>query len=415
MKITGLITEYNPFHNGHLYHMVKSKEITGADYCIVLMSGSFVQRGEPAVYDKYLRTSMALQSGADLVLEMPAAFSTASAREFASYAAALFTSLGAVDSICFGSECGSMEPLLKNAAFLLKEPEEYSTHLKEYLKSGMTFPQAREKALLPYSGLVDTDVLSSPNNILGTEYCKAVLERHSPLSLYTIKREGNSYHDCSTDGKYGSATAIRQVLSKKGDITSVRHLIPPNLWEAMMQESPLFLNDFSSALNYQIWTEQTAKILGSAPATLEGIADMTTELASRIQNSLPGDTTGNTFEERIQSLKSRDITYTRVSRALLHLLLHMQTSETEEYKQAGYALYARVLGFKKESAPLLSILKESSTLPLITKLADAPKLLSPLGLKMLNQEIAASHLYQSVKREKGCAFKNEYTQPLTII
>lgn len=409
MKITGLITEYNPFHNGHLYHMEKSKELTGADYCIALMSGSFVQRGAPAVYDKYLRTSMALRAGADLVLEMPVAFSTASAREFAAYAIALFTALGAVDSICFGSECGVMSPLLKNAAFLSAEPEDYSVLLKDYLKAGMTFPEARQKALLSFGGQADLDAIRSPNNILGTEYCLAARLQHSPISLYTVKREGNGYHDRSAAGELLSAAAIRKALLTQTDLSVVKHMVPPYVWEIMMNETPVFANDFSSALNYKIWSEPTA---------MEQIADMTPELASRIRRDALA---ARTFEERIQELKSRQITYTRVSRALLHLLLNMTAADTECFKQAGYAPYARVLGFRKESAPLLTYLKADSSIPLITKLADAPKLLSPIALMMLKQEIAASHLYQIVRndalhlKEKDCGFKNEYSQPIIII
>lgn len=414
MKITGLITEYNPFHNGHLYHMIKSKEITGADYCIVLMSGSFVQRGAPAVYDKYLRTAMALRAGADLVIEMPVAFSTASAREFAAYSAALFTALNA-DSICFGSECGHIGPLLENACFLLHEPAEYSLQLKEYLKSGMTFPKARQEALIPYSGQVDLSVLNSPNNILGTEYCRAFLALQSPVSLYTIKREGSGYHDSSTEGVFGSATAIRQALQHKTGLSAVRHLVPPYVWEIITREMPILTDDLSSALNYRIWLEQTQVPPEAVGSKLEGIADMTPELASRIRNSTLEPLLNNTFEERIQSLKSRQITYTRVSRALIHLLLNMQASDTDSFKHAGYAPYARILGFKRESAPLLKRLKTASSIPLITKLADAPKLLSPTAQKMLHQEIAASHLYQTIRKEKGCGFKNEYTQPIIIL
>lgn len=425
MKITGLITEYNPFHNGHLYHMEKSKELTGADYCIVLMSGSFVQRGAPAVYDKYFRTSMALQAGADLVLEMPVSFSTASAKEFAAYAVALFTALGAVDNICFGSECGVMAPLLKNAAFLSAEPEEYSVLLKKYLKDGMTFPEARQKALRSFEEQADLDVLRSPNNILGTEYCLAAHLLHSPISLHTIKREGNGYHDSSTAGELLSAAAIRKALSTQSGLSAVRHMVPPYVWEIMVRETPVFLNDFSAALNYRIWEAQTieaAKTVTDRSTEhtfpMEEFADMTPELASRI---LKDALVSRSFEERIQELKSRQITYTRVSRALLHLLLNITAADTDHFKQIGYAPYARVLGFRKEAAPLLSCLKAESSIPLITKLADAPKLLSPDALMMLKQEIAASHLYQMVRnsapalKEKDCAFKNEYTQPIIIL
>ncbi|MEF9954087.1 MAG: nucleotidyltransferase [Clostridium sp.] len=402
MKITGLITEYNPFHNGHLYHIEKSKEETGADYCIALMSGSFVQRGAPAVYDKYIRTSMALQSGADLVIEMPVAFSTASAKEFSTYAIALFTALGAVDSVCFGSECGLIEPLKNMAHFLLHEPAEYSLLLKNLLKNGMTFPESRNKALLSYPESTYSEFLNAPNNILGIEYCKAAEERSSPLSLYTIKRQGSDYHSCSTEGTLGSATAIREVLLQKQERSIIKPLVPAGVFKQIEQEIPVFLNDFSSMLNYRIWME---------PVT-DSIADMTSELASRIQKDAWAC---STFEERIQTVKSRQITYTRVSRALLHLLLNIHSAEIDSFKGIGYAPYARILGFKKGAEPLLAKLKAESSIPLITKLADASDSLSTDALMMLNQEISASHLYQIIRTKKGGAFKNEYTQPILII
>ncbi len=143
MHVTGIIAEYNPLHNGHAYQLRMARERTGADYCVVAMSGDFVQRGAPAIFDKYVRARMALLSGADLVLEMPAVFSTGSAEDFAACGTALLDSLGVVDRLCFGSECGAVEPLMKIAEILLEEPETYRKTLTESLKTGLTFPRAR--------------------------------------------------------------------------------------------------------------------------------------------------------------------------------------------------------------------------------------------------------------------------------
>ena len=210
MKIVGLITEYNPFHAGHLYHMQQARELTGADYCVVLMSGSFVQRGEPAIFDKYLRTKTALLAGADLVLEIPAAFSTASAHEFAAYGVALLSAIG-VDAVVFGSECGQIE-ILKQAAYALNhESAEFQERLRKGLKAGLTYPQARAKAL----EMEDTwaSVLSSPNNILGIEYLRAAEDLHSPMEFYTISRKGSGYHeDTLADANFPSASAIRGII-----------------------------------------------------------------------------------------------------------------------------------------------------------------------------------------------------------
>lgn len=425
MKIVGLITEYNPFHNGHLYHIKKSKELTGADYCIALMSGSYVQRGAPAIYDKYVRTSMALSSGADLVLEMPVAFSTASAREFATYGVALFTALGAVDSVCFGSECGDIAPLSRIAGLLADEPEEFSRTLKQCLKQGMTYPEARHQALLSSLSPDEQAVLASPNNILGIEYIRAGMALGSPLRFHTIRREGQAYHDTAVlsgignpDRCLASASAIRRIVASgqnppgpsaspdlPGSLETVTadalsSMVPACVHRMITREQPVFSDDFSSILNYRIlkgdWTD---------------IADLTPELDARIRKSALSPVS---FEERIQELKTRQLTYTRVSRALLHLILNLHESDVGLYKENGYALYARVLGFRKDSLPLLSSLKRSSVVPLITKLADAGKLLDGTALSMLGQEIEAAHIYQMIRASKGGTFRNEYTQGVIV-
>lgn len=410
MHVTGLITEYNPFHNGHLFHLKKARETTGADYTAVVMSGSFVQRGAPAVFDKYSRTWAALLSGADLVFEMPAPFSTASAREFASYAVALFTALGAVDSICFGSECGEIEPILRAAHLLNEESEHFKKRLQDFLKEGKTFPEARSAALAE-EGAEEAKLLSSPNNILGVEYCQAVLRQRSPLSCFTIKREGNGYHDPSLDGVLGSALAVRQALQSGTDVQALRSLLPSPSFDSVCRSIPVFLDDFSGLLNYRLLTEQEP----------ERYAEIRPELAARIKKLAPGFAS---FDQRIKELKSRQLTYTGVSRGLIHLILGIEQRQMDRFKEAGFAPYARILGFRKSAAPLLRRIKENSSIPVISKLAGAEKRLDPAGAAMLACEIQSSHLYQNVRCEKAASgafpgrtavFQNEYTQPVLIL
>ena len=405
MKIVGLITEYNPFHAGHLYHMQQARELTGADYCVVLMSGSFVQRGEPAIFDKYRRTKAALLAGADLVLEMPAAFSTASAHEFAAYGVALLSSIG-VDAVVFGSECGQIE-ILKQAAYALNhESAEFQERLRKGLKAGLTYPQARAKAL----EMEDTwaSVLSSPNNILGIEYLRAAEDLHSPMEFYTISRKGSGYHeDTLADANFPSASAIRGIirnsLSKDKDLLDIlaSHL-PAVTHPAYTGAVPVFVDDFSELLNAAVLQLQ---------ATFS-IADLSPELAARLAKPpyFP-----LSFEERIQALKTRQLTYTRVSRALLHLVLGMREEDISRWKEEGYALYARILGFRRQSSPLLSCLHKKSSIPLITKMADAAQNLSPSALALLEQEVYASHLYQTVRMKRSGVFQNEYTEGLVFV
>ena len=427
MKIVGLITEYNPFHAGHLYHMQQARELTGADYCVVLMSGSFVQRGEPAIFDKYLRTKTALLAGADLVLEIPVAFSTASAHEFAAYGVALLSAIG-VDAVVFGSECGQIE-ILKQAAYALNhESAEFQERLRKGLKAGLTYPQARAKALgetqaggTSVENVEDfhanTDVtnshiwssiLNSPNNILGIEYLRAAEDLHSPMEFYTISREGSGYHeDTLADANFPSASAIRGIirnsLSKDKDLLDIlaSHL-PAVTHPAYTGAVPVFVDDFSGLLNATVLQMQ---------ATFS-IADLSPELAARLTKPpyFP-----LSFEERIQALKTRQLTYTRVSRALLHLVLGMREEDISRWKDEGYALYARILGFRRQSSPLLSCLHKKSSIPLITKMADAAQNLSPSALALLEQEVYASHLYQTVRIKRGGVFQNEYTEGLVFV
>lgn len=410
MHVTGLITEYNPFHNGHLFHLKKARETAGADYTAVVMSGSFVQRGAPAVFDKYSRTRAALLSGADLVFEMPAPFSTASAREFASYAVALFTALGAVDSICFGSECGEIEPILRTARLLNEESEPFKKRLQDFLKEGKTFPEARSAALAEERA-EEAKLLSAPNNILGVEYCQAVLRQRSPLSCFTIKREGKGYHDPSLDGVLGSALAVRQALQSGTDVQALRFLLPDPSFDSVCRSIPVFLDDFSGLLNYRLLTEQEP----------ERYAEIRPELAARIKKLAPGFAS---FDQRIKELKSRQLTYTGVSRGLIHLILGIEQRQMDLFKEAGFAPYARILGFRKSAAPLLRRIKENSSIPVISKLAGAEKRLDPAGAAMLACEIQSSHLYQNVRCEKAASgafpgrtavFQNEYTQPVLIL
>ena len=417
MKIVGLITEYNPFHAGHLYHMQQARELTGADYCVVLMSGSFVQRGEPAIFDKYRRTKAALLAGADLVLEMPAAFSTASAHEFAAYGVALLSAIG-VDAVVFGSECGQIE-ILKQAAYALNhESAEFQERLRKGLKAGLTYPQARAKALgeTQAGGTrvenvedfhANTDVsnshiwssiLNSPNNILGIEYLRAAEDLHSPMEFYTISREGSGYHeDALSEAKFPSASAIRGIVRKS--------------YENLSADSP-------ASLKQEPGAESKSEILVNLviphlPAvTHPAYADLSPELAARLAKppSFP-----LSFEERIQALKTRQLTYTRVSRALLHLVLGMREEDISRWKEEGYALYARILGFCRQSSPLLSCLHKKSSIPLITKMADAAQNLSPSALALLEQEVYASHLYQTVRMKRSGVFQNEYTEGLVFV
>ena len=437
MKTAGIIAEYNPFHKGHEYQIRYTKERLKADYVIVAMSGDYVQRGTPALISKHARAEMALRCGADLVLEMPVSVSTASAEAFAMGGVSLLDSLGVVDMLCFGSESGEISALKELAEILVEEPEEYKKLLKSFLSEGLTFPAARSQALTEYfknprnfsgddfDGVLTpllnevTQILSTPNNILGIEYCKALLRLNSRIRPVTIRREGMGYHETtvpegdsaspspdlqSSTDFFASATAIRSLIqdpdTKTANILSSQ--IPPDAFYVFKKalDSGEFLteNSLDSILSYCLMKENVE--------SLSSYMDVSEDLARRIinqQNLL------TSFSQSIAVLKTRELTQTRIQRALLHIILNIHTVPTQ-------IPFARVLGFCRESSELLSQIKQHSRIPLITKLADAQNLLDSEGNQILSETVFSSNLYEKLLCLKtGRKFCHESQKQLIII
>lgn len=408
MKITGLITEYNPFHNGHQYHIEKAKELTGADKIIVVMSGNFVQRGAPALLPKHLRAEMALKAGADLVIELPVFYASASAEFFAHGAVSLLHALHCVDTLCFGSECGDLSLLKKAADTMVDESPVYQSILQKYLRSGNPFPLARQKACADFTKDEQiASVLGQPNNILGIEYIKALLRLNSSIAPTTITRIGSGYHETDLDKKFSSASAIRKEILTGSDIQTLQDHVPEAVLQLLKDNYqirfPVNADDFSFLLKYRLLCE-TAE-------TLTRYLDVSVELANRIiryRNQLIH------FEQFCQLLKTKELTYTRISRALLHILLQIKKEKFMQYTNHGPS-YIRVLGFRKDSTEVLSKIKKNADIPLLTKLTAIEEL-SPLGQSMLKKDLFAADLYNSVLTEKfSTPFRNEYEQQIVRI
>lgn len=367
MKTTAIIAELNPFHNGHSSLIRYAKAKTGADFCLVLMSGDFVQRGSAAIIDKYTRTRMALASGADLVLELPVYYSLGSAEYFASGAIATLNKLHVVDTLLFGSESGEMEGLLRIADLLATEVPSYQMYLQSALKKGEPFPVARRIALescLPTSHKDEISLLDTPNNALGIEYLKMMKRTHSSFEAKTMKRIPGV-----------CAEQIRtSLLQPHGRI---RRSYMPEQCALLLKEYPL-RSGFSFAENNAFSPMLEYYLTMSTPAAIAKMQDVSDDLAARIYKLLP---TFTTFDDFALKLKTKNLTYTRINRALLHILLQQKKSHMEEYMASG-TTYARVLGFRESAGTLLTRMKKESELPLITKLAQAASLLkkrSPEG------------------------------------
>lgn len=413
MNVNGIIAEYNPFHNGHKYHLEESRRLTGADYTVAVMSGNFVQRGAPALVDKHLRTEMALRCGADLVLELPVLYATASSEYFAAGAVALLDKLGVVTHLCFGSECGDAGALEQIASFLTDEPSWYRTALRELLKQGLSYPDARARALSMGTDSCSS-ILSSPNNILGIDYIKNIINRKCAIIPVTIKRTGAGYHDPQmTPAAPGvppvSALAIRRALQEGGTAREIHAHMPlpaAELLESFLARNrAVYADRLSGILYYKLLTEQKKGY--------EAYLDVTRDLSNRIRGSL-NRFTG--FEDFCGLLKTKAFTHTRISRCLLHILLGIRKEDMERGRDMDYTPYARVLGFRRSAAPLLERIQACSSIPLVTRPANAAKSLPPEADRLWELDILASEIYKGAAYEgTGRPALHEYSIPLVIL
>ena len=396
MIVNGIIAEYNPFHNGHAYQISRSAEETGADYTIVVMSGDFVQRGAPALLGKHLRAKMALMGGADLVLELPVFYALSCAEKFAFGAVSILNDLGIVDHLCFGSECGDISLLKNYSKALQTEDDSFKAALKEDLQNGLSFPKARINALMKSHPELkgDFDFLSFPNNILALEYLQAIKKLNSSITPFSLLRIGEGYHSISCQSEYASASAIRSLLQDPNTLFSenllgkLYKLVPAGsfdiLKQAFLHNSFLSTNDFSSQLIYKILLKQEDGF--------EMYREINTDLDHRILNQFHKF---ETFDSFCEILKTKNLTYSRISRALCNILLDLP-KKAQDLKPG----YARVLGFKESAKPLLTQIKKHTKIPLVTKYADAKGFLDPDSLSMLNTDLRSSQIYEAVLSAK---------------
>lgn len=412
MKVVGIIAEYNPFHKGHAYQIEQIRKETNADYVIVAMSGNFLQRGVPALCDKFTRAKMALSCGADIVFELPTLWATASAEYFAQGGVSLLSKTGVVTHLGFGAETNDLSSLLEVSSILKEEPDVYRAVLGNALRSGNPFPVARKNALLtalphfPKEQL--QEILDNPNNILAIEYLKALPEDITPV---LIQREGAGYHDLDINNTLPSASAIRNAIfsSETIDYAKLQEAMPEASYEILLKQlgKHAFLqnDDFSEMLGYRLLSLDTSEYAH--------FADCTPEFANKIGKNLKNYVTADAFT---QSLKTKDMTYTRISRILLHLLLDIKQSDYTIGKAIGYTPYLRVLGFREDAKPLLSNIKKQADVPIITKVANISNQVGYETYKIIEKDLFASSLYyQTLARKSNEAPLNEYTNQIIIL
>lgn len=390
MKTVGLIVEYNPLHHGHVHHFHQAKAVTGAEAAIAVMSGHFLQRGEPALVGKWARTEMALAMGADLVLELPVRYSAAPAEWFAHGAVCLLDRTRVVDTLCFGSEIGRLEPLRQLAARLAKEPAAFRKQLQRALKSGISYPAAFAAAATTMAG-GDIAGLSGPNNSLGLHYLIALERLGSAITPYTIPRIKAEYHQTdATDSRIASATAIRRIILQEGGPAHAAGWLPPATLDVLERE-------FTAGRGPVTW-EALSRLLLYRISTLsaEGLArfgEVDEGLEHRILSVLSG-MRRETFrvDQFLDALKTKRYTRTKLQRMLVRILLEQPKAAFSRKLMGQGPAYIRVLGFNDRGRALLRRIRRESPLPVISRVGKTEAAL-------LEEDIRATSVYALAFRD----------------
>ena len=393
MKVLGLVTEYNPFHNGHLHHLVESKRVAGASYSVAVMSGHFMQRGEPAIVDKWTRAAMAVSCGVDLVLELPTIYACSSADSFARGSVLLLDQLGCVTDLCFGSEAGGLKGLEWVGEQLAHPSEGFEDHFAKALSSGLSFASAQESALtyiLQQSAphMIDhvKPLFNQPNNVLGISYIKHLKKASSDINVHTIPRIGAGYLDLKLHPRVSSATGIRHHYFNAGDLDSVRLSMPANAYSYFENgvkcgRGPVNISDFEKSLMVLLKRSSKQELL-QLPHMTEGLEN---RILACIQTS-------GTVDSFLHCVKNKRVPYTRLQRMLIHLLLNIQNKMASEWYHLRKPPYARILAFNDQGRKLIRICRKSAVIPLINKTASfEPD--CPHTKELISLDFRASRIY----------------------
>ena len=407
-KVLGIIAEYNPFHNGHLLHLNKSKEETGAKYSICIMSGNFVQRGNTSIVNKWVKTEMALKSGIDLVLELPTVYSISSAENFAEGAIKLLNSLKIVDTVSFGSENSDIDILNRISGILYEEPKQYVEFLNTELKKGFSFPKARENAILLYlNDQKYSNILNQPNNTLAIEYLKALKKYKSHIMPIAIKREKAFYNSNCIVDEYASATAIRNMIINN-QFNDIRKVMPRLAYDLLMQEIEnnqyvIDISKFEKEILYSIRRLSTTD-LKKFPEVNEGLENAIKNAANSC----------NTLAELINIIKSKRYTQTRIQRILVYILLNI--TQKDMYISRKTVPYARILGYSPKGKELISEIYNAN--PKITLITSVKNFFDSSNNKtykhMLSKDILATNIYTLAYKNNSVA-NLDYTKRIVTI
>ena len=384
--ILAVISEYNPFHNGHLKHLNTSKQLTKADFSIAIISGNFVQRGEPAFVDKWTRAEMALKAGFDIVIELPTIYSISSAENFAEGAIKILNNLGIVDYLSFGSEIGEITPLNDLANILYREPKELSILINQLIRTGISYPKARELALIEFLGSHSKykQILNHPNNILGIEYLKAIKKYKSTIKPITIKREYSEHNSSTIKKGIASSTAIRTLIQKNKNVHTLIPYESYELLEQAIQNNKIIsgLKVFEKEIIYTL-RRMTLPEIASLPDVSDG-------LENRIKQAVNNC---NDIDTLINNIKSKNFTQTRIQRILIYSLLGITQKDMNISKKI--TPYIRVLGFNKHGKKIISaIAKQNPKTHVIISVKKFMENCNDSNLRnMISKDILSTNIY----------------------
>jgi predicted nucleotidyltransferase len=385
MKVLGIISEYNPFHKGHLYHLEESKRRTGADFVVSVMSGQFVQRGEPAIADKWTRAKAAVECGVDLVLELPFVYACNSAEYFAYGGISILEGLGCVDYISFGSESGDIEELKEIAEILVSEPEELKEILKKNLHEGFSYAKAWGMAIESYAGKKASKIVREPNNILALEYLKRMIKTNSPIKPITVPRSGLPHNSDEPSCDYASATALRKKFFEQGSLEGFIDYMPMGSYK----------NFFESESHCNIQMEDlfsvvVSEILRTSPEELAKIFSVTEGLENKLKSEVRN---AKNMCELIEKINSKRYAQTKIQRMLMHILVHLDHDSLNSIINKRI-VYGRILAMNNNGAKLLKSIKKSkcAQIPIITNINKDVRDDSLLWTA-LNYDVLATDLY----------------------
>ena len=395
MKVTGIIAEYDPFHNGHSYHIKKAREMTGADAIVVVMSGHFTQRGMPAFFSRDARVRMAVDGGADLVIELPYIYACNSSHEFARGAAGILNGIGCVDALVFGAETDDMDTLGKAARAAAGTDDRSSAYIKEEMKNGVSYPEALTRSVEKIYGAQTAAVLREPNNLLGIEYMKALRELGSGIKPFIVGRRSAAHgeslemlHERKQEQRIASGTAVRKAVYA-GGTRAAEMLVPDTSFSIISgyeRSSGFSFAEYRDKIKKNMFELLKYRIITSDENELAEIYGVAEGLENRLKSCISG---ADDIDGLIDSVKSKRYTRARISRTLMHLLINLRMTDFETLRET---YCARVLGFSPTGGKLLRLMSESSAIPVFSNLSRLDKR-SPEAARVLKYDMRASDVY----------------------